>query len=193
MTEAKSSNRESGPDTIIISPIGELPPWISLLLEEKLADFFKFKTCVASLVSDIEFAHDPDRNQYHSTPILKELENRCPDQGLKVVAVTREDLFIPVLTHVYGEAQLGGRACIVSIARLIKGQKDMGADRMVKEAIHELGHCFDLRHCEDAHCIMHYCRKLDDVDKKSSRFCRYCNIYLSDSIRDMGVAPNLLP
>jgi archaemetzincin len=103
--------------------------------------------------------------------------------------VTKEDLFIPILTHVYGEAQLGGKACIISIARLITGLEAMvaskGYKRIIKEAIHELGHTFDLRHCEDQRCIMHYCRRIDDVDRKSSQFCRYCNIFLADNIMDL--------
>jgi len=178
------------PDTILVSPVGEIAPWISLALAEKLEGFFGFKTRVAPLLDDISFAFDPDRNQYHSTLILAELAACCPGDGLKILAVTREDLFIPILTHVYGEAQLGGTACIISISRLISGYDmggpDQGAGRIVKEAVHELGHCFDLHHCEDAHCLMHYCRKLEDVDRKSYHFCRYCTIFLSDNIKALG-------
>jgi archaemetzincin len=175
------------PDTIFVSPVGEMAPWIARTLTEKMEAFFGFKTKVLPLLSNITFAFDPDRNQYHSTLILEQLAARCPPGGLKVLAVIKEDLFIPILTHVYGEAQLGGTACIISISRLLSGY-DMGgvdsdASRIVKEAIHELGHCFDLRHCEDEHCIMHYCRKLEDVDKKSNRFCLYCEIFLSDNIK----------
>jgi archaemetzincin len=178
-----------GPDTIIVSPVGKIAPWITRTVVQKMEDFFGFKTKELSLLADISFAFDPDRNQYHSTLILEELAARCPGDGLKVLAVTKEDLFIPILTHVYGEAQLGGTACIISISRLISGNDmggvDRGAGRIVKEAIHELGHCFDLRHCEDDTCIMHYCRKLADVDKKSNRFCRYCNIFLADNIKTL--------
>lgn len=178
------------PDIIFVSPIGGISPWISQTIAEKVEDFFGFKTRIIPLLEDILFAHDLERDQYHSTRILAELEACCPSQGIKVVAVTREDLFIPILTHVYGEAQLGGKACIISISRLITGPDmggvDRGAARIVKEAIHELGHCFDLRHCEDEQCIMHYCRKLEDVDKKLNRFCRYCDIFLSDSINSLG-------
>ena len=178
------------PDTILVSPVGNITPWIARTIAEQVEDFFGFTTKVLPLLSDISFAYDPDRNQYHSTLILENLAARCPREGLKVLAVTKEDLFIPILTHVYGEAQLGGAACIISISRLISGHDmggvDSGARRIVKEAIHELGHCFDLRHCEDEHCIMHYCRKLADVDKKSDRFCRYCTIFLSDNIKTIA-------
>jgi archaemetzincin len=52
--------------------------------------------------------------------------------------------------------------------------------RMVKEAIHELGHTFKLHHCPDNTCIMHYSRTVEDVDLKSKQFCRYCQVMLED-------------
>ncbi|WP_022667043.1 archaemetzincin [Desulfospira joergensenii] len=179
---------------LILSPIGDIFPWVNQTLAAGLPDVFGFPTRVVPLMEDLGFAHDPERNQFHSTEVLKVLAQRCPDDGLKILGITREDLFIPILTHVYGEAQLGGRACIVSISRLISGPdmggRDAGAGRILKEAIHELGHCFNLRHCEDARCIMHYCRKLEDVDNKSEKFCRYCRILMEDEIQALGQDPD---
>ncbi|WP_457552035.1 archaemetzincin family Zn-dependent metalloprotease [Desulfobacula sp.] len=176
-------------DTIIISPIGDIPLWMSKTIARDVENFFKFSTRIEKLLDDILFAYDGKRNQYHSTKILEKLEKKAPDDCIKIIAVTKEDLFIPILTHVYGEAQLGGKACIISIARLITGLEvkivNKVCKRIVKESIHELGHTFDLRHCEDQRCIMHYCRKLEDVDKKSSQFCRYCKTFLADNIRDL--------
>ena len=177
-------------ETIIVSPIGDIPHWMSQTIARDVGKFFGFSARVEAVLDDILFAYDPERRQYHSTKILEALEKNAPDDCIKIIAVTNEDLFIPILTHVYGEAQLGGKACIVSIARLVTGPEVMvvieGGKRIVKEAIHELGHTFDLRHCEDQRCIMHYCRKLEDVDKKSSHFCRYCNIFLSDNIKQIS-------
>ena len=177
----------SQPDTIVISPIGDIPDWISQLVAKKMGTFFGFSTSVEPLVPDISFAFNSERSQYHSTLILEALENNAPSHAIKVLGITKEDLFIPILTHVYGEAQLDGRACVISISRLTKGLGvdivDTGSIRIVKEAAHELGHCFNLRHCEDPMCLMHYCRKIEDVDTKISQFCRYCDILLTDSIK----------
>ena len=144
--------KQSAKHTVILSPIGNIDPTWLLSIQDSISRTFGFSTQTKSLLSDISFAYDSDRNQYHSTSILTRLEACCPGDGLKVIAITREDLFIPILTHVYGEAQLGGRASILSISRLISGPDmggpDSGAARIVKEAIHELGHTFDLRHCE---------------------------------------------
>jgi archaemetzincin len=57
--------------------------------------------------------------------------------------------------------------------------------RMIKESIHELGHTFNLRHCRDHRCIMHYCRSEADVDLKSEELCRYCRILLLDEIKKL--------
>ena len=129
---------------------------------------------------------DPVRKQYHSTPILETLAILAPRRALKLLGITRVDLFIPILTHVYGEAQLGGKACIVSTFRLNAAgsgpQQEVVALRVVKEAIHELGHTFSLRHCLDPACTMHYCRSPADVDRKSTELCRYCRVMLDDEL-----------
>lgn len=174
---------------IVISPIGDIPSWITEIVAKKVKKFFGFNTLIKPVLTDISFAFHTGRKQYHSTQILEHLAREAPPGTVKILGITDEDLFIPILTHVYGEAQLDGTACIISISRLVKGTGvdiiDTGSSRIVKEAVHELGHCFNLRHCKDAMCLMHYCRRLEDVDKKISQFCRYCDIILTDSIKSM--------
>ena len=142
----------------------------------------------AALIEEIGFAYDDDRKQYHSTAVLERLTQAAPKDALKVLALTREDLFIPILTHVYGEAELGGTSCVVSTHRLAErismvNMRDRYIERIAKEAAHELGHTFDLRHCKDGHCLMHYCRSISDVDHKSGDLCRYCRVLLGDYFR----------
>jgi archaemetzincin len=149
---------------------------------------FGFSTAVDPVLLDISFALDQNRNQHHSTMILEQLAANAPNRAIKVIAIAQVDLFIPILTHVYGEAQLGGIASIVSTFRLNEGRSGMNIsqkyiDRIVKEAIHELGHTFNLRHCPEHTCIMHYCRNEADVDRKSDELCRYCKVMLEDEIK----------
>jgi len=179
--------------TIVISPLGEQDTGIIQVIRRHVQQAFGLPTETATLLQDVNFAIDPVRGQYHSTIILDKLASQAPMHCLKVLAITEVDLFIPILTYVYGEAQLGGKAAIVSTHRLREGliPTDMGEaffGRIAKEAVHELGHTFKLRHCPEKTCIMHYCRSILDVDKKEDRLCRYCRILLDDEMKRLGVS-----
>ena len=174
--------------SILISPVGELSTELVEAVAAEIKQVFGFSTETSPILQDISFALDDNRNQYHSTAVLDRLAANIPRHAVRVLAIAQVDLFIPILTHVYGEAQLGGAACIVSTFRLNEGRSGMNippkyVDRIVKEAIHELGHTFNLRHCQDHTCIMHYCRNEEDVDRKSDQLCRYCTIMLGDEIK----------
>jgi len=90
------------------------------------------------------------------------------------------DLFIPVLTFVFGEAQLNGRAAIVSFHRLdsqvygLPPNPNLLLARLFKESIHEMGHTFNLLHCHVNQCVMGSSSTVDGVDLKSARFCNSC-------------------
>lgn len=125
-----------------------------------------------------EEAFDARRGQHSSTRVLAWLQERHGGAD-RVLGVTDADLFIPILTFVFGEAQLGGRAAVVSTARLgdtplIPGEPARIALRLQKEAVHELGHTFGLLHCADARCAMARSPSLRHVDAKSPALCRAC-------------------
>ena len=46
--------------------------------------------------------------------------------------------------------------------------------RLLKEAVHELGHTFSLSHCEDYECVMAASHAVERIDLKTSRFCAEC-------------------
>jgi len=123
---------------------------------------------------------DVRRQQHHSTAILRWLLTHRPAGARKLVGVTDVDLFIPVLTFVYGEAQLGGRCAVVSTARLGRppggAGPDLSATRLAKECVHELGHTFGLVHCDAARCVMSRSVNLASVDGKSTTFCNDCRL-----------------
>ncbi len=174
--------------SILISPVGELSAELMEAVAAEIERAFGFSTETGSVLEDLAFALDQNRQQYHSTLILDQLAAKIPAHCIRILAIAQVDLFIPILTHVYGEAQLGGAACIVSTFRLNEGRSGMNIsskymDRIVKEVIHELGHTFNLRHCPEHTCIMHYCRNEEDVDRKSDQLCRYCKIMLDDEIK----------
>jgi len=128
-------------------------------------------------------AYDPRRKQHASNAILSWLLETGPADG-KVLGVTDRDLFIPILTYVFGEAQLGGRAAVVSTARLAEDSGPFGprvlVERLAKEAVHEVGHVLGLLHCGTGGCVMGRSPAVREVDTKSSELCAACRARLAE-------------
>jgi len=131
-------------------------------------------------LGSVEFAFDRDRGQYGSIAVLEMLLRRCPDDARKLLAVTERDLFIPVLTFVFGQAQLGGRVGVVSLARLrqefygLAANREVFLERAYKEALHETGHLFGLVHCAERKCAMSLATTVRQIDSKDAAFCAPC-------------------
>lgn len=138
-----------------------------------------------------DYTYDEKRAQYSSTVILKSLANNSDSSTKKILAITEVDLFIPMLTFVYGQAQLAGKVAVVSLARLkpefygLPPDKDLTVIRIRKEVSHELGHTFGLIHCADKRCLMSLSTEIMQVDLKSEDFCRSCWIILEENLDDV--------
>ena len=135
---------------------------------------------VNSLEVDLRRFHAPDREQYHATLLLAEMLRHRPAGAGHIVGITDVDLFIPVLTFVFGQAQLGGPGAVVSVMRLhadyygLPADDGLLLDRTVKEVVHELGHGFGLVHCPDYSCVMSSSTYVENVDLKHEGYCLDC-------------------
>jgi archaemetzincin len=125
-------------------------------------------------------AADRARKQILARAILAQLR-ALPDPGAsRVLGVTEADLYAPGLNFVFGEADLGGRGAVISLARLrpeyyrLEPNPALLLGRAVKEAVHELGHTYGLSHCARPSCVMHFSITLADTDRKGARPCADC-------------------
>ncbi len=93
---------------------------------------------------------------------------------------TEVDMFVPELNFVFGLASSDGACAVVSIQRLREKDEGLLEERLLKEAVHELGHVLGLEHCDNRKCVMHFSNSLADTDVKGSGFCGKCSSRLSE-------------
>ena len=154
-----------------------------------VSGYLKLTPRILSPFDHPAYAFSENRLQYDAGAVLRDLENRRFENCRKVIAVLNVDLFIPIFSHVYGEARQSGKIALVSTFRL--SEKNDGfspspakiLERTAKVAMHELGHLFNLEHCRDTSCLMHFSGNLAELDDTPLYFCRYCATYYRDILR----------
>jgi len=165
---------------LALLPIGAIDTALLQPLAEGLTRRLHTPCSIQPSLPEPKFAFNPQRAQYHSTEILSRIARSSSSGSAKVLALTAHDLYIPVLTYVFGEAQLAGDSALVSTHRLREEFYGMPAnrrlleERLLKESLHELGHTCGLRHCPDFSCVMSSSNGIERVDLKNADFCSEC-------------------
>jgi archaemetzincin len=173
---------------IYLAPIGAVDGEILAALETSLWHAFGFEVRRMNPFEEPSYAFDAQRGQYSSTMILRDLARRCPANAVRVLGITEKDLCIPMLSFIYGQAQLGGMVSIVSLARLrqefytLPANRVLLLGRLAKEALHEIGHTIGLIHCLDKECPMSLATNIRQLDLKGNGFCTSCSILVRENI-----------
>ena len=129
---------------------------------------------------DLSDFYDHSRRQYNGNTLLKLVDTIPFPDSVKTLGLFNVDLFIPILTFIFGQAFLSGRTGIASLYRCNNERYGMMADnkilldRFKKEVIHELGHTFGLIHCQNPTCVMRASTYVEDFDQKDQHFCLNC-------------------
>jgi len=185
--------------TIYLQKIGNLDPGILIILKKNLKWFFiKYNIKVVILPDQLpvlDSEYESNKRQYDALRVKKRLVTHVKNKNYyRILGVMDVDIFSKFLNFVFGVADLpknksfGG--ALISVTRLreefYRRTENVAQfeQRVLKEAIHELGHTFGLEHCENL-CVMRYSNSLDDTDRKPQDFCEIClkklNNYLGKS------------
>ena len=130
--------------------------------------------------TDLSVFYDPVRRQYDGNKLLKLMYSKITTKDVKIIGLFHVDLFIPILTFIFGQAIFKGNAGIASLYRLkneqygLPGNEYLLFDRFRKVVIHELGHTFGLIHCHVPTCVMRSTTYVEDIDQKHRHLCPKC-------------------
>jgi archaemetzincin len=129
------------------------------------------------------------RKQHDAEKILEVLGREAVakfiDKSIPTLFVTNVDLYYKELNFIFGLEYPGTSSAIISIARLRpefyekRTNPTILRERVVKEAVHEIGHLLGLGHCPHTFCVMCFSTNVEDVDIKRCEFCNTCQIKLT--------------
>ena len=165
---------------IQLLPFGSVPAELLAELCDGLGREFRVRSEILPPEPDPRFAFNVTRQQYLSTEILARMVTRGTPKSSRLLGITLADLYIPILTFVFGEAQLQGSCALVSAQRLrqefygLPRNSALLHGRLLKECTHELGHTLTLSHCDDYQCVMSPSHGVEWIDLKTSHFCSSC-------------------
>ncbi len=188
---------------IFIIQIGNVDRKILSFIKEGIECSLQKEKC--TILKDViqlpKNAYNHLRQQYKSRPLLNEVLSyalkleRITKKRCIVLGVTKADIYAPGMNFIFGEAQCPGKAAIISLFRLRpefygeKPNEKLFMERAAKEAVHEIGHTFGLRHCVNPLCVMYFSLHIYMTDRKLLKFCSGCSARI-EHIRMISSQPN---
>jgi archaemetzincin len=175
---------------LCLLPIGNCGEQLLQELGAATGQVFRVPFMVLSHALNPEAAFHAERQQYHSSEVLAAMQAFNTNDSWRVLGVTAVDLYIPILTFVFGEAQIGGPCALVSSYRLRQEFYGLAADaellraRLLKEAVHEIGHTLELTHCHDYRCAMAASHAVEWIDIKEAWLCPQCQARAQGAVEE---------
>lgn len=175
---------------IAVLPLGKVSEDVVRIVSDGLQGVLRVPVDLYDTVRMPADSYMEARQQYNAMAILKHIREHHAKPDVKVLGLTEKDLGNPILTFVFGEAFLGGAAAVMSCNRLYRGVGDALVSRehflarVVKVALHEIGHTFNLPHCHVGRCVMRASNSLAELDGKLSYLCNYCELFFFEALRE---------
>ena len=173
---------------ILLIPVGPVQADLLSGLTQPLAATFGLPCRIVASIPIPPAAYDHHRGQYLGPRILAALARLPLTDAERVLGVIVADCYARGLNFIFGQASSHGRDCFIALPRLrqsfygLPEDKPLFRERVLKEAVHELGHTYGLGHCPDPGCVMHFSNSLHDTDVKGTEFCSRCRARLPQAV-----------
>jgi archaemetzincin len=187
---------------VYLQKIGDISPKILITLRKNLKwtlkEFIDSVKIIKNAIPIEDFPYNPISKQYDATYIFRLLDKDIETKNqFRTLGIIDEDIYAGPFNFIFGRAKYPRNEfykyhglALISVARLHESFYRRPANdslfelRTLKEAIHELGHTFDMPHCENI-CVMRFSNHLDHTDKKPYKFCKSCREKLNDFFKTL--------
>jgi len=173
---------------IVVVPLGEVDFMMVNRLAAAIGPVFNRSVDILKGMRMPAEAYNVGRNQYYAQVVLSKLERTKANSREKVIAVCEEDLYVPDEPYVMGWGDGLSGAAVVSLYHIRQEFYGLPEDerevypRLYKEAVHQLGHLFDLSECRNPKCVNYHSQAMLDIDSKSENFCDICRRQLTGAV-----------
>lgn len=177
------------PDKIILIAFGQIEKGFLESIARDVEQEFLIEVEVTDGYLDLSHYFDSARRQYNANRLIETIEKDFASDTCKTIGLFTVDLYIDILTFIFGQAYLNGRSGIASMFRLrnerygLSRNDELMLQRFRTEIIHELGHTFGLIHCHVPGCVMQTSTYVEDIDQKEHQFCHHCKSQLAHRLK----------
>lgn len=165
---------------MMLLPIGRIDVGAFDFIRRPLQEIFGRTVELGSRLPVPKYAYNPTRGQYHSGAIMKRIEEARQSDWDAAIGISMEDLFVPEVPFIFGEADRSTRSALLSLARLkpdsgsLESREETLRRRLVSESVHQVGLLRGLAHCPNNRCVMFYAALVQEIDKRGSTLCANC-------------------
>ncbi|CUU05893.1 archaemetzincin [Candidatus Kryptobacter tengchongensis] len=166
---------------ICLIKVGAVEDAVIEVLSKGLRAYFEWNIKPVAEIEIPSQSYNRFRGQFNSSLILHQIKRQINREECSfVLAITGVDLYVEGLNFVFGEADPVNRICIISTHRLRqefygdKPNQKLFEKRVLTEAVHEIGHLLNLKHCSNPNCVMFFSNSILDTDRKGFLFCNGC-------------------
>lgn len=186
MKQRTQTDGISANPSVCITPLGIVDETAVSVAAAHIQMMFNLSVDIEPGLKCPEYTALHARCQYDAARLVEFLAEGL-DRHTFRLGLTGEDISLPFLTYVYGEALIGGTAGVISTCRLEKTKKGAVVrkskmyERLAKVSVHETGHLLGLLHCSRPECVMNFSAGLDHLDCLTLTFCSGCLGYLGET------------